>query len=774
MEKDEILKVLSIDEKIRLLNGVGSWKTFSADGKIPQLVMSDGPHGLRKQDDENYADLNISKTETCYPTASCMSSSWNRESMVKLGDAIAQDALRERVNIVLGCAMNIKRSPLCGRNFEYISEDPYLTGELATSYVNGLQNLGPGACIKHFACNNQEKNRQTSSSNMDERTLREIYLSAFEKVVKEANPASIMTSYNKINGVYSSANYHLITEILRDEWGFKGLTISDWGACINAAACLKAGLDLAMPDAYGYFAQNLKKALAAGEISEADIDNAVIRILDKAISLQQDMSKTYEDDYLIKHDIARKLAADSIVLLKNENSLPVKKGMPLCVIGGLAKEIRFQGGGSSHITTRNYPDVVKSLELDGYKVNYSEGYYAGFCPARKLKKKNKPLQKAALEMASIAAVKNIPIVFICGLTERYEGEGFDRTSLDIPKEQMDLLDKILELTNNVIVINFSGSPVLMNFVSKVRAVLQVYLGGEAVGEAISDVISGRVNPSGHLSETWPASLESVPCFKNFATENYNVNYDEGTLVGYRYYESKNVPVQFEFGYGLSYTKFEYTDLEISGRNVQCKVKNTGDYDGSEVVQLYIRNYDDGVNRSVVELKGFEKIFLKAGEAKTVNFVLDDRAFSVYSEKKKSFQVVGGTYIICVGSSVKDIRLKGNISVEGESLNQLVDTTPNREAFNHNSVESHIKGTYTEQDSLSKMAEESFYVRVLLIIINLVMRIIFRKKSMEDPSVKIMYSALTENPVESLISVSGGKLKEKYIKHIVKKANKGFE
>lgn len=774
MNQNELLKVLSIEEKIRLLNGVGSWKTFSADGKIPQLVMSDGPHGLRKQDDEDYSDLNVSKLETCYPTASCMASSWNKEALAKLGDAIAQDALRERVNIVLGCAMNIKRSPLCGRNFEYLSEDPYLTGELATSYVNGLQKLGPGACIKHFACNNQEKNRQTSSSNMDERTFREIYLSAFEKVVKEANPASIMTSYNKINGTYASANNHLITDILRDEWGFKGITISDWGACIDAAACLKAGLDLAMPDSLGYFEKNLKKALDEGKISEAEIDTAVLRILDKVISLQQDMSKTYADDFMDKHDIARKLADDSIVLLKNEGSLPVKKGMPLCVIGELAKNIRFQGGGSSHITTREYPDVVKSLENEGYKVNYSAGYFSGFCPSRKISQKNKPLRKAAVEMASIAAVKNIPIIFVCGLTESYEGEGFDRTTLELPKEQLALLEDILDLTSNVIVINLSGAPVIMDFAPKVRAIMQVYLGGEAAGEAIADVISGKVNPSGHLSETWPASLESVPCFKTFAPEDYNVNYDEGTLVGYRYYESKNIPVQFEFGYGLSYTKFDYTNLEISGRNVQCTIRNAGDYDGAEVVQLYIRNYDDGINRSVVELKGFEKVFLKTGESKTVKFVLDDRAFSVYSEKKNSFQVVGGTYIVCVGSSVKDIRLKCNITIEGESLNQLVDTNPEREAFNHKSVESHIKGTFTVEDSLGKMAEESFFVRFHLIMIKILMRIIFRHKSMEDPSVKIMYSAITENPLESLISVSGGKISEKLVHRIVRKANKGFE
>lgn len=773
MERDQIIKVLSIEEKIRLLNGVGSWKTFSAEGKIPQLVMSDGPHGLRKQDDENYADLNKSKLETCYPTASCMASSWNKSAMARLGEAIAHDALREKVNIVLGCAMNIKRSPLCGRNFEYFSEDPFLTGELAASYVNGLQKLGPGACIKHFACNNQEKNRQTSSSNMDERTLREIYLSAFEKVVKNANPASIMTSYNKINGTYSSENAHLITDILRKEWGFKGITISDWGACINSPASLKAGLDLAMPDSSGYLEKNLKKALEEGKITESDIDTAVARIIDTAIKLQQDNTKTYSDDYILNHEIAKNLACDSAVLLKNEGALPIKKGMPLCIVGELAKKIRFQGGGSSHISTREYPDAIKAFEMAGYKVNYSAGYSADFCPAKKLKKKNKPLQKAAMDMVSIAAVKNIPVIFFCGLTESYEGEGFDRTTLELPKEQMELLDQILEVTNNVVVVNFSGAPVVLHFVKKVKAIIQMYLGGEAVGEALADIISGKVTPSGHLSETWPLSLEDVPCYKNFATESNDVNYDEGTFVGYRHYESNNIPVLYEFGYGLSYTKFEYSDLQISNRKVSCSIKNIGDYDGAEVVQLYIRNSNAGEYRCSIELKGFEKVFLKAGESKTVEFQLDDRCFSIYSEKKNAFAVVDGFYNICIGASVKDIRLSGELEITGEKLKDLIDCTK-EEAFNHQTIENHIKGTYTVEDSLMKMSEESFFVRCLIGILKFAIRIMMKGKSMEDPSVKIMISAMLENPAISLISTSGGMIKEKFVHFIVQRANRGFE
>ena len=773
MNKNELLKVLSLDEKIRLLNGVGFWKTYSANNKVPTITMSDGPHGLRKQDENQGINVNDSKTETCYPTASCASCSWDKQAISTLAKNLAIDALREKVNLVLGCAMNIKRSPLCGRNFEYFSEDPFLTSELASSFVSSLQKEGVGACIKHFACNNQEKNRQTSSSNMDERTLREIYLYAFEKVIKEAKPAAVMTSYNKINGTYASANKHLLLDILRGEWGYKGLTISDWGACIDAVECLSSGLDLAMPDSYGYFEKEIKKAIENNKIEESVIDEAVLRILDLCINFEQDVTKTYADNYLDRHDVAKEVALSSLVLLKNEGSLPLKKGLPLCVIGELAKKMRIQGGGSSHINTRDFPDLVRALEDEGFKINYVQGYVSEGFSKGKLSKMNVSFKKEAIEAARISAVKNIPIIFATGLTPKYEGEGFDRQTLDLPQEQLELLEEILDFTNNVIIVNFSGAPVLMPFVSKVRAILQVYPAGEATGEAVSELLCGKVSPSGHLSETWPCELKVVPCYKNFSCYDYNVNYDEQTFVGYRFYESKNVPVLFEFGYGLSYTTFEYSSLEVNGRSVSCKVKNIGEVDSKEVVQLYVCNDDDTNVRSKIELKGFEKIFLRSGQEKQVSFELDDRAFSVFCQKTNRFEVVGGNYKICIGRSVKDIRLEAQMLVRGESLLALIGEGENvQNAFNHNCVTSHIKGTFTKQDSLSKMAEESFFIRIFIGILKLGFRL--KGKSMENPADKMMFTCITENPVESLISVSSGRINEKHVNFFVKRANKGFE
>ena len=474
---------MEISDKIRLFNGVGSWKTYTANGTVPQITMSDGPHGLRKQEVENYADLNKSNVATCFPTASCIASSWNRNSLNKLGKEIAREALAENVHLVLGCGMNIKRSPLCGRNFEYFSEDPYLSGELATSYVNGMQNEGVGACIKHFACNNQEKRRQTSSSNVDERALREIYLRGFEIAVKKSQPVSIMCSYNKVNGVYAAHNRHLLTEILRDDWGFDGAVISDWGACIDAPKCLKAGMDLAMPDSNGYFDMQLKQALEKGELTEAELDtanNRLIEMVGKLTKMREDRLAPTPDKAIYpnlaeQYQKALELACDSAVLLKNDGVLPLslQNDKELCVIGELAVNMKFQAGGSSHITVSEYPDAVQLLQEDGFSVTYSAGYYSGFCKRKKVAKKNAPLHKKAMEVVRAASEKNIPILFFCGLTEAFEGEGFDRKDMELPSEQLELLENILNLTENVIVISFSGAPVDLVPVQKAKAVLHM-------------------------------------------------------------------------------------------------------------------------------------------------------------------------------------------------------------------------------------------------------------------------------------------------------------
>lgn len=782
---------MELKEKIRLFNGVGSWKTYTADGKIPQVIMSDGPHGLRKQEVENYADLNKSNVATCFPTASCMASSWDKAALKLLGKSIAMEALSENVHLMLGCGMNIKRSPLCGRNFEYFSEDPYLTGTLASEYVKGMQENGVGACIKHFACNNQEKRRQTSSSNLDKKTLHEIYLRGFEIAVKNAKPVSIMCSYNKINGVYAAQNKYLLTDVLRNKWGFDGAVISDWGACIDAEKCIKAGMDLAMPDSNGYFDMQLENAIKKGTLLEAEVDVANRRIIEMAGKLIKMREKVLENkpdktayvDYAHQYLIALKLATESAVLLQNDGILPLSakvtkkdgknKNQSLLVIGELAEYMKFQAGGSSHITTAEYANALTTFQKEGFEVDYAKGYFSGFCKLSKIEKKNKPLLQEALKKAKIAAEKNVPVMFFCGLTEAYEGEGFDRSDLKLPFEQIELLSKLLEITENVIVVSFSGAPIDLSLAKNARAILHMYLCGEACGQAVADLITGKANPSGKLAETWPCKIEDTPCYKNFALSTDDIQYSEKEFVGYRWYESNDIPVQYPFGFGLSYASFEYSKLNIDKLGdgiISVNVKNAGKVEGAEVIQLYVQR--DG--EKYRQLRGFEKLSILPGEEKTVSICLDDNVFKSYDVLKDSFVTVKGDYTICVGASIKDIRLSQKILIDGEDLPG--DNLEEFEFYAGTDFESQKlinekKSTvFTISDSMGDMAEKSLRVRILLKIFAFAIRIMNKGKSKEDPAVKIAVSALEENPLESLISTSGGVITYKFAKRIVKWSN----
>ena len=779
-EIDDLLSKLSADEKIRLLNGVGSWKTFAADGKLPHLFMSDGPHGLRKQNEEHYSDINDSIIATCFPTASCAASSWNREMFTLLGKSIANEAKKENVDIVLGPGINIKRSPLCGRNFEYYSEDPYLAGTLATADVKAMQQEGTACSLKHFAANNQETRRQTSNSIIDERTLHEIYLRAFEIVVKEADPATIMGSYNRVNGEYACRNKKLLTDILRDKWGFKGLVVSDWGACIDPALCVKAGLDLAMPDSNGYLPSKLKESLEAGRISMAEIEKAAARIIrlakEKAALKASRTSEQCVFDFEVQHKASLKIAEESAVLLKNENAfLPLVKGK-IAVIGELAEFVKFQGGGSSHINTKHYSDAVESLKNEGYEVSYAKGYYSGFCKKSELQKLNAPLIEEALNLAKTAAVDNMPVLFFCGLTDAYEGEGFDRKTLDFPPEQVELLKKILAVTKNVALITFSGAPVVFPFRDEVKAILHMYLCGEACGEAAASLISGKANPSGRLAETFPLRAEDTPCFNNFGdTANDNVEYREGIFIGYRHYETKNIPVQYEFGYGLSYTTFELSDMDVSLPKVSCKVTNTGTRAGSEVVQLYVKNpeaeYASKENplRPLKELRGFEKVCLEPGETKTVEITLDNNAFCIYSAKAEKFVEIAGEYEIQLASSVKNVHLSQKVQIEGEKIQDHIVPVDD-EFYKAHSIAVHKPGEFTVSDSLVDLAKHSLRVKIVYNFMLRIAKASCKSKYEDDPSVKIMVSAMTENPLESLISTSGGAISEKFVNRLVKWAN----
>ena len=771
---DEILGTLSVDEKIRLLNGVGSWETFDAGGKVPVISVSDGPHGLRRQTSDTI-DINDSNIATCFPTACAIASTWDIDATRKMASAIATEAKAENVQIVLGCGMNIKRSPLCGRNFEYFSEDPLLSGELASGFVQGMQNKNVGACLKHFALNNQEKFRQSSSSNADERTMREIYLAGFEHTVKKSQPHSIMCSYNKINGAFSSANKKLLTEILRDDWGFKGFVMSDWGANIDAVKSLKAGLDLAMPDSNGYFEKQLMTAYEKGELTQADLDKACKRIITLALQYQEHKNefaggaKAEPVDYKKQHEIAYELACESAVLLKNDGFLPLEQKQKIIVVGEFAEKMRFQGGGSSHIATAPCPNAVSSLK-NYYDVVYIPGYYSDFCKENKKQKLNKKRKAQAVEVIRDIIEKNprVPVLYFCGLEESYEGEGFDREDLKLPQSHIDLYNEIIKITKNIALITFSGSAIDLTFAPEAHAILHMYLCGQACGQACAALISGAKNPGGRLAETWPFKVEAGSPAKGL-----DVDYVEGPLVGYRWYETKSIPVQYEFGYGLSYTRFEYSNLKMQGKDVTLTIKNIGPVDGNEVVQIYVNNPIDDleISRSSMELMAFKKVFLKAGESKTITLTLDEKAFTVYSTKKKCFATVSGEYKICAGASIKDIRLTAPVKIKGDDIHDLVHPDKEEQADVFIKHPCHKKGEFTITDSLIAMSKESAYVRNLLKLYRLFIILTSQSKSKDDPAVKISISGLEENPLESLISISNGRITEKMARKIVKFANR---
>ncbi len=800
---------MTLTEKIKLFNGTGSWTTYTANGKIPQIFMSDGPHGLRKQDFENYADLNHSNIATCFPTGSCIASSWNKESLRELGRSIAKEALAEKVQLVLGPGINIKRSPLCGRNFEYYSEDPYLAGTLAANYIEGMQSSGVGTCVKHFACNNQEKRRQTSSSNIDEKTLHKIYLRPFEIAVKKSAPVSIMCSYNKVNGTYVSHNDYLLNKILRKKWGFSGAVISDWGACIDAVKCIKAGLDLAMPNSSGYFENQLKKGLQTGTLAETELDAANDRLISLAqkLSDMQNAALSQTPDNIVYVDYARQyrtainLAEDSAVLLKNDGFLPLKEKANLVIVGELAEKMKFQGGGSSHITTSEHPNAIQALSDEGFSVTYVSGYYSGFCKSSKVSQKNEPLLQKALEVVRQEVAKNpdVPVLFFCGLTDAFEGEGFDRTSLLLPQEQLVLLSELLQITQNLGIVSFSGAPIDLTPAQNARAILHMYLCGEGSGQAVADLLSGNVNPSGKLAETWPLKIEDTPCYGNFANESNEVDYVEGELVGYRWYNAKNIPVQFPFGFGLSYTTFktELLEKEITITpeyekgdgplfhkfvkngdgplipTISVGVTNLGKVAGAEVVQIYC-----GLQGKPKVLCGFEKVYLHPGETKIIQVELDDYAFYDYDLDCHDFKIKYGVYEFATNVNFENIdnpqtlqkTTKSTLLQNNDNEPQVRNHFYNEQLSNKGLTATSDKSAYTITNSLEELAENSARVRTLLRIIIFALKCMHKGVSSEDPSVKIEIAAIKENPLESLISTSGGIITERFAKKIVKWAN----
>ena len=645
---------MTLEEKAGMCSGLDFWHLKEVEHLgIPKVMVSDGPHGLRKQDEKgDHLGINDSIKAVCFPPAVLSACSFDRGLMEEMGKAIGREAQANDVSVVLGPAVNIKRSPLCGRNFEYYSEDPYLAGEIAAAFVKGVQSQHVGTSIKHFAANNQEYRRMSSSSEVDERTLREIYFPAFETAVKKAQPYTFMCSYNQINGTFASENKWLLTDVLRGEWGFKGYVMSDWGAVNDRVKGLEAGLELEMPASGGDNDAMIVKAVKDGALEEKILDQAVERIL-RIIFEYADHRKPQEFTMEKDHEEAQHIAEESMVLLKNENHiLPLKTSEKAAFIGGFARNPRFQGGGSSHINCFKTTNVLDSVPCDA-QVVYAEGFPAD----------RDFYDKALADEAVKSAAEADKAVIFAGLPESFESEGYDRSHMRLPKCQNRLITEILKVQPNTVIVLHNGSPVEMPWLGEIKGLLETYLGGQAGGAAAANILYGKINPSGKLAETMPLKLSDNPSYLNFGGGE-KVEYREGIFVGYRYYDTKEMDVAFPFGYGLSYTTFAYSNLKLSMENptekdtvmVSADVTNTGKSAGKEVVQLYIRDLTGSAIRPEKELKGFEKVFLEPGETKTVTMELNKRSFAWYNTELHDWFAASGDYEILVGASSRDIRL----------------------------------------------------------------------------------------------------------------------
>ncbi len=656
-----IIAKMTLEEKAALCTGASNWSTTPIEHLgVPEMIVSDGPHGVRRQPDLHVVGAK-SLPATCFPTASCVAASWDNDLVFEMGEALAEECIALNVDVLLGPGVNMKRSPLGGRNFEYFSEDPYLAGEMAASLINGIQSKGVGTSLKHFAANNQEFQRFSISAEVDERTLREIYLPAFEKAVKQAQPYTVMCSYNKLNGTFASQHHTLLTEILKNEWGFEGLVVSDWGAVRDRVAALKGGLDWEMPGPMDRRVQAVVQAVRAGELDEALLDESVRRIL-RIVFKTKETPKQGSFDADAHHALAYKIAAESMVLLKNNGILPLKDPQHLAVIGHAAMEAHFQGGGSSHINPTQVAVPFNELQsrAGNAELAFAEGYPA-----------DNSFRPEMIEQAvQLAANSDVAVLYIALPTFK-ESEGYDRKDLDLTDQQVALIKAVSQVQPNCVVVLNNGSPVVMSeWFHGVSAVLEAYMMGQSGGAAIADVLYGKVNPSGKLAETFPLRLVDTPAYISWPGSAGAVRYGEGLYIGYRYYDAREVPVLFPFGYGLSYTTFAYTNArassstfkDVDGVKVSVDVTNTGKVAGKEIVQVYIHDQKSSLERPVKELKGFAKLELQPGETKTVTLALDFRAFAFYHPEHKQWITEGGDFDILIGASALDIRQSVNVTL----------------------------------------------------------------------------------------------------------------
>lgn len=748
MEIEKILNQMTLEDKIALCSGANFWQTKKYEKYgIPPLFMCDGPHGLRKQEDAaDMLGVNKSRPATCFPAEVTTAGSWDPELLTEIGAAIGEEAKEQGVGLVLGPGANLKRNPLCGRNFEYFSEDPYLAGKLAAGFIRGAEAQGVGTSLKHFAANSQELSRFTSDSVMDGRTLRELYLTAFEIAVKEGKPSTVMCAYPKLNGTHCSDHKELLTDILRTEWGFDGMVVTDWGAMNDRIEGFRAGCDLNMPGGSDYMEKEVLQAVKDGTLPESCVNDSARRVLKLVFRAAETLSKKAACDYEAHHALAKRAAAEGAVLLKNEDGiLPLQPGEKIAVIGAMAKELRYQGAGSSHINPTKLPQPLELLP---------GAVYAPGCDEKG------STTDALLQEVQNAARKAETVVVFAGLPAHYESEGFDRDSLKMPEGHRKMIETAAQANPNIVVVLLCGSVVECSWADKVKAILYMGLPGQAGGEAIADLLYGRANPGGKLAESWPYRYEDVPSSDIYG-KTMDALYQEGVYVGYRYYDKAGVPVRWPFGYGLSYTEFAYSDLTVEGDTVTVAVRNTGKRAGAEVVQLYLAAPQEGLHRPVRELKGFQKVHLQPGESETVRFTLIDRDFAVWQE---GWKVPGGTYTVCVGGLTAEVEKKGDdLSIpawQNGSWYERCTGKPNPADWETMLGHSYTppvlkKGSFTMDNTVMEMKDYSLMMKIMFKAVeSTVAKGFGGKKDYENPDFRMMMNASAGAPLRSM-QISGG-------------------
>ena len=767
MNIEEIISRMTLEDKIALCSGESFWETKKYEKYgIPSLFMCDGPHGLRKQERGNSADMlgvNESRQSTCFPVEVTTASSWDESLLTEIGHAIGDEAKDQGVGLVLGPGANIKRNPLCGRNFEYFSEDPYLAGKLAAGFIRGVEAEGIGTSLKHFAANSQEKSRFNSDSIMDERTMREIYLSAFEIAVKEGKPSTVMCAYPKLNGIHCSDNKKLLDTILRKEWGFDGMVVTDWGAMNDRIEGFRAGCDLNMPGGSEYMEKAAARAVKEGSLPEEKIDESVRRILKLVFRANEVLKSEHTCDYAKHNEIARKAAEQGAVLLKNEDGiLPLNHTQRLAVIGSMAKSIRYQGAGSSHINPKQLSQPLEHIKDADFAMGCDE---------------HGDTDDAMIDEAvKVAETADAAVVF-AGLPNRFESEGFDRDNMKLPQGHIRMIEEVARANKNTVVVLLAGCVVECDWADSVKAILYMGLPGQAGGEAIANLLYGKANPCGKLAETWWNSYEDVPSSDIYGKTKDAV-YEEGIYIGYRYCEKAEKRVRFPFGYGLSYTNFSYSGLEVKDKIVNVKVTNTGNMTGAEIVQMYIAAPQEGIHRPLRELKGFKKVWLKPGESADVSFEINERSFAIWND---GWKIQEGAYKVCVGGLMAQINVNGeNIPARAWQSNSFYENCkgkPRRHEWEAMSgidytPEKLIKGQFSMDNSVEEMKDFSLIMRIMYKAVEKTVAKGFGGKAdYENPDFRMMMASSAGSPLRSM-QISGG-MKGGIMSGILEMANGHF-